>query len=78
VAGTVLITAAFEALRAFENEVNASDLLPRAFSGFTEVMLATAMIVLLVRRPAGITGGHELRVPRRWARRAAPDRDASV
>jgi alpha-galactosidase len=70
VAGTVLITAAFEALRAVENEVNASDLLPRAFSGFTEVMLATAMIVLLVRRPAGITGGNELRLPRRWGRRA--------
>jgi branched-chain amino acid transport system permease protein len=78
VAGTVLITAAFEVLRAVENEVNASDLLPRAFSGFTEVMLATAMIVLLVRRPAGITGGNELRLPRRWGRRAPPKRDGRV
>jgi ABC-type branched-subunit amino acid transport system permease subunit len=78
VAGTVLITAAFEALRAVENEVNASDLLPRAFSGFTEVMLATAMIVLLVRRPAGITGGNELRLPRRWGRRARDERVSGV
>jgi len=61
VVGTLLVTAIFEGLRATENAVNMSDLLPGSLAGFTEVLLAAAMIVLLIRRPQGITGGYEIR-----------------
>ena len=69
VVGTIAIAAIFEGLRAIENAVNMSDLLPGTLAGFTEVLLAAAMIVLMIRRPAGITGGQEIRLPKRWIRR---------
>ena len=68
VVGTLTITAIFEGLRAIENTVNMANLLPGSLAGFTEVLLATALIVLLIRRPAGITGGKEIRLPKRWTR----------
>jgi len=71
VVGTVVISAIFEGLRAIENAVNMSHILPGTFVGFTEVLLATAMIILLIRRPAGVTGGQEFRFPRRWTRRGS-------
>lgn len=73
VIGTVSITAIFEGLRAIENAVNMSNLLPGTLAGFTEVLLAAAMIILLIRRPAGVTGGQEIRLPRRWTRREAAE-----
>jgi branched-chain amino acid transport system permease protein len=68
VVGTLTITAIFEGLRTIENTVNMANLLPGSLAGFTEVLLATALIVLLIRRPAGITGGKEIRLPKRWTR----------
>ena len=68
VVGTVVISAIFEGLRAIENAVNMAHILPGAFVGFTEVLLAAAMIILLIRRPAGVTGGQEIRWPNRWIR----------
>jgi branched-chain amino acid transport system permease protein len=65
VAGTVLVTIVREGLRAVENGVNISQLLPEALVGFTEVMLAIALILILIFRPAGILGGRELR----WGRK---------
>jgi branched-chain amino acid transport system permease protein len=69
VVGTVVITVIFEGLRAIENAVNMSDLLPGTLAGFTEVLLAAAMIVLLIRRPAGVTGGQEISLPKWKPRR---------
>src|SRR5574341_723934 len=69
VVGTIVITAIFEGLRAVENAVNMSKLLPGTLTGFTEVLLAAALIILLIRRPAGITGGQELSLPKRKLRR---------
>lgn len=69
VVGTVAITVIFEGLRSIENAVNMSDILPGTMAGFTELLLAATMIVLLIRRPAGITGGQEIRLPKRWTRR---------
>jgi branched-chain amino acid transport system permease protein len=68
VVGTVTITAIFEGLRAVENAVNMSNLLEGSLAGFTEVLLAAALIMLLIRRPAGITGGQEIRLPKRLTR----------
>lgn len=70
VIGTVLVTALFEGLRAIENAVNISGLLPGTMAGFTEVLMATATILLLIRRPAGVTGGHEIRLPGKRGRPA--------
>ena len=65
VVGTVVVTAIFEGLRGVENAVNISGLLPGTLAGLTEVVLSMAMIVILILRPAGITGGQEFRWPRK-------------
>ncbi|MBS1253670.1 MAG: hypothetical protein MAG451_02723 [Anaerolineales bacterium] len=63
VVGTVVVTAIFEILRSVENAISMSGLLSGTLAGLTELVLATAMIVILILRPAGITGGQELRWP---------------
>ena len=55
------MTAAREILRAIENYVNILQVFPQGFFGFTEVVLAIVLIVILVYRPAGIMGSRELR-----------------
>lgn len=62
VIGTVLVTFVHEGLRQIENNVN---LAGGNLVGFTEVFLATALVVILIWRPGGIMGGHEVRWPRR-------------
>jgi branched-chain amino acid transport system permease protein len=66
VIGTVAVTAVREALRAIENYVNIMQVFPEALVGFTEVMLAIALILILIFRPQGIMGGREVR----WRRKA--------
>jgi branched-chain amino acid transport system permease protein len=63
--GTVLVTAIFEGLRGIENAINLGNLFPFTVSGLTEVCVAVALILILIFRPAGITGGQEFR----WRRR---------
>ncbi len=63
VVGTVLVTALREVLRSFENTVNMSKILPSGLVGFTEVVLAVLLIVILILKPGGIMGGRELRWP---------------
>lgn len=65
VVGTLAVTVIFEGLRNIENAINLAQVLPRTLVGFTEVFLATAMIVILILRPSGIMGGRELSWPRR-------------
>jgi len=77
VIGTVAVALASEQLRQIENWLNTQrtegtwfgDLLPFQFVGFTEIVLAVAIILVLIIRPSGITGGRELSWPRRWSRR---------
>ena len=69
VVGTLVVTATREVLRAIENYVNILQVFPQGFFGFTEVVLAVALILILVYRPTGIMGSRELRWPSR--RRAA-------
>lgn len=65
VVGTLVVTAAREVLRGIENQVNILQLFPQGFFGFTEVVLAMVLILILVYRPTGIIGSRELRWPRR-------------
>ncbi len=67
VVGTLVVTAAREVLRGIENQVNILQLFPQGFFGFTEVVLAIVLILILVYRPTGIMGSRELRWPRRRA-----------
>jgi branched-chain amino acid transport system permease protein len=61
VVGTLGITVIFEGLRAIENGVNISQVLSTPLVGFTEIFLALAMILILIRRPSGIMQGREIR-----------------
>jgi branched-chain amino acid transport system permease protein len=63
VIGTVLVTVLRESLRGIENGVNLSQILPDGLVGFTEVTMATLLVVILILRPQGIMGGRELRWP---------------
>lgn len=65
VVGTLLVTGAFEGLRSIENFITISRALPFTVSGLTGLFLAVAMILILVFRPAGVTGGQEVRWPRK-------------
>ncbi len=63
VVGTLVVTAAREVLRGIENQVNILNIFPEGFFGFTEVVLAIVLILILVYRPTGILGGRELTWP---------------
>jgi branched-chain amino acid transport system permease protein len=65
VVGTLVVTVIFEGMRGIENTINLSGLLPFTVSGLTEVFLSTALIAILILRPAGITGGIEFKWPRK-------------
>jgi branched-chain amino acid transport system permease protein len=65
VIGTLVVTTAREFLRAIENYINILQVFPQGFFGFTEVVLAIVLIVILINRPTGILGSQELRWPLR-------------
>jgi branched-chain amino acid transport system permease protein len=65
VVGTLAVTTAREVLRAIENYVNILQVFPEGFFGFTEVVLAIVLILILVFRPTGIMGSREFRWPLR-------------
>ncbi len=71
VVGTLVVTAAREALRGIENQINILQIFPQGFFGFTEVVLSIVLILILVYRPAGILGNRELHWPR-FRRKAEP------
>ncbi|MGE5074149.1 MAG: branched-chain amino acid ABC transporter permease [Anaerolineae bacterium] len=60
VLGTVVVTFVHEGLRQIENNVNLSG---GNLVGFTEVFLATVLVIILILRPGGVMGGRELRWP---------------
>jgi branched-chain amino acid transport system permease protein len=65
VVGTLVVTTAREVLRAIENYVNILQVFPEGFFGFTEVVLAIILILILVYRPTGIMGSREFTWPLR-------------
>ena len=64
VVGTLVVTAVREILRAIENYINILQVFPEGFFGFTEVVLAVALILILIYRPTGILGSREIVWPR--------------
>jgi branched-chain amino acid transport system permease protein len=68
VIGTVLVTVLREGLRNIENNVNMSGILPTGLVGFTEVVMAVLLVVILIR-----IFRHHGRPELRWPpRRPAP------
>jgi branched-chain amino acid transport system permease protein len=78
--GTIAVALTSEWLRQIENWTNTQrtnetffgNLIPFQLVGFTEIVVAVAMILVLTIRPAGLTGGREIVWPRggfRWAAR---------
>jgi len=73
VVGTLVVTAAREILRAIENYINILQIFPEGFFGFTEVVLAIVLILILVFRPTGIMGSREFRWPPRRRKLASAE-----
>ena len=61
--GTVAVSVIAELLRRLENGVEIGTLLLAAPPGLRELGLAGAMMLILIFRPAGLTGGRELPFP---------------
>jgi branched-chain amino acid transport system permease protein len=62
--GTIFVTTISELLRRTEEQVHVSAL--------SQIGLALIMLLVLTLRPGGLTGGRELRLPRRWQRAGGP------
>lgn len=60
VVGTIVVTFAYESLRALEGQLNAWNFAGGQVVGLTEIALSVAMIVILVLRPGGLVENREL------------------
>nr|CAD6628609.1 branched chain amino acid ABC transporter permease [Rhizobium sp. TCK] len=60
VAGTVLVTIAYEGLRGTESALNATAVGAGQVIGLTEIVLALAMIVVMIVKPGGIFPNREI------------------
>jgi len=73
VVGTALVTVARELIRQLEVTINNNSSIPFDVFGMTEMVMAVVMVIVLVWRPGGVAGGHELKWPRRRRAIAASD-----
>jgi branched-chain amino acid transport system permease protein len=60
VLGAIIVTVAFESLRALEAGLNQAQIFTEQIVGLTEIVLALAMIAVLILRPGGLFATHEL------------------
>ncbi len=60
VAGTVLITIAYEGLRSTEGAINATSFGAGQVIGLTEIVLALAMIAVMILKPGGLFPNREI------------------
>ncbi|MCL7999717.1 branched-chain amino acid ABC transporter permease [Brucella sp. 21LCYQ03] len=60
VVGTLLVTFAYEGLRALEGQLNALNIAGWQVVGLTEIVLSLAMIAILVLRPGGLVEYREI------------------
>ena len=67
VVGALVISGLVEVLRQFESGIDVAGLLIAAPRGVQEIGLAVLLLVILIVRPSGITGGNEITL--RWPRR---------
>jgi branched-chain amino acid transport system permease protein len=58
--GALAVTLAYESLRSLENSLNMSQVFSTQVVGLTEIVLAVAMILTLILRPAGLLGMREI------------------
>jgi len=58
--GAIIVTVAFESLRAFEVTINRAQIFSEQVVGLTEIVLAVAMIAILALRPGGLFATHEI------------------
>lgn len=78
VVGALVVTAIFEGMRGIENAINLSSFIPFTVSGLTEVFLSTALIAILILKPAGITGGLEFKWPRKQVQPEATSNSTNI
>ena len=58
--GAIIVTVAFESLRALESGINQAQIFSEQVVGLTEIVLAMAMIAVLALRPGGLFATHEI------------------
>jgi branched-chain amino acid transport system permease protein len=58
--GAIIVTVAFESLRARESGINQAQIFSEQVVGLTEIVLALAMIAMLSLRPGGLFATHEI------------------
>ena len=58
--GTIIVTVAFESLRALESGINQAQIFTEQVVGLTEIVLALAMIAVLSLRPGGLFATQEI------------------
>lgn len=76
VIGAVLVSLSSEWLRRLEGWLNQhrsdgtiiGQIIPIELRGFAEIVIAIAMIIILIKRPAGLTGGREIGLDGFWGR----------
>jgi len=66
VIGTVVVSFAYQGLRAIENTLNMAQLFTEPVVGLTDVCLSVALILMLILRPLGLIERDELRL--NWSR----------
>jgi branched-chain amino acid transport system permease protein len=77
VTGSVLISVLAEIFRRLEAGSDVAGIHAKIPNGSTEVLVALTMLLVLILRPDGLTGGKEVRVPRRLLERAERRRAAA-
>ncbi len=79
VIGTAVVSAAAEALRRIEQGVDVASITISPRPGLREVGLAVIMLLILLLRPNGLTGGREFSLPtRRHGGAATPDPETGL
>lgn len=73
VIGSVLVSTLAELFRRLEAGTQLAGVHLSIPVGSTELLIALSMLVVLILRPDGLTGGKEVRLPERWLRRGTPD-----
>jgi branched-chain amino acid transport system permease protein len=81
VIGAIAVAMSQEGLRQVENWVNierskgtwVETVVPFQLVGFTEIVIAIAIILVLIVRPSGLTGGREIMLPRFGSRGRTPN-----